>query len=323
MAAAKPPVRPGFTFLVCPDGLLLKEEIERRIAACKPDRGEWKRQVFWGDEEPDDPFWGALGQVGLFSENRVLIIRQAESWPAQVWRQLSSALAAELGHVWPFFCLECDWDKGKPKLPACVQKARCFNFAEKKGWIWRSPGLGQNLKSFVARHARDMGLVFEPDALIAFCGSAPADASGVLNELKKLVLLTKDGKIDSACLSNDAAARESDAFGLIRRLTTGDLAGAWREVAADTDGNLLFFATAILAREFRLLWQILAGEQPRMPPAEVQRKRAVAKTLGFAGIGSGMAELANAEWQVKSGRQTPRQTLENLCVCMCALFGRK
>lgn len=314
-------MRPGFSFLVCPDSALLREEMERQISAFLPAGESWKRLVFWGDEEPGDNFWDSLGQAGLFAEKRLIIVRQAENWPASVWKGLSSALAKQLEHIWPVFCLEVAWEAGKFKIPAHIQKSRCFTFADGKHWVWRSQGLGQNLRKFVAGQAKALGLLLDEQELGIFCESAPPDATGIVNELRKLALLAENGKVSLDALRRDCPVQESDSFGLIRKLLAGDLTGAWQEASLDADGSLLFFAIAVLAREFRTLWQINSGAEPRLYPAEASRKKSLARKLGMAGISSGLAALADAEWQVKSGRQSPAQALETLCVTMCRLFG--
>lgn len=316
-------MRPGFSFLICQDSALLKEQLEKQIKDFPPDAGKWKRLVFWGDEEPGRAFWESLVQTGLFAEHRLIIVRQAELWDASTWQQLSSALAREHEKTWPFFCLESAWEKGKPKLPAHIQKMRCFTFAEKKGWIWRSQGLGQNFQRFAADQAKALGLKFQPADWTAFCAKAPQDAQGLINELRRVALLARDGRVSAEMFAESGAIQESDAFGLIKKITAGDLAGAYAEASADRDGGLLFFAIAMLAREFRTLWQLLAGVELKLHPAEATRKRNLARRLGFAGISAGLNDLAAAEWQVKSGRQSPGQTLEALCIKMCDVFGKR
>ena len=103
-------------------------------------------------------------------------------------------------------------------------------------------------------------------------------------------------------------------------MESGDLAGVWRELARSDDGDrLLFSLLALLAREWRLLWEILAGEEPRLHPSDASFKRALAQRLGTAGLAQGFAALADAEWQVKSGRRSPSQSLESLAAAMTAL----
>lgn len=41
--------RPGFSFCICPDGKLLRQQVEELLGA-HPDAGR-ERHVFWGDDE--------------------------------------------------------------------------------------------------------------------------------------------------------------------------------------------------------------------------------------------------------------------------------
>lgn len=313
--------RPGFSFLASPDSALIKQELEKQAASWKG-AGKPKRLIFWGDEEPCDSFWEALSQAGLFAEKKIIIVRQAESWPQAVWKQISTALGRELDHVWPFFCLEVEAERGKLKIPAHIQKQRCFAFADKKGWVWRSPGLGPNIQRFVREQAKKLGLVLEPEELNAFCSSCPQDAQGILSELQKLSSLSSDGRISPEWIQGGELMLEQDAFALLRRLSAGDLASAWPAISADSEGSLLFFLIAMLSRDFRIFWQILSGEEPRLYGPDAARKRETARKLGYLGVGNGFAALADAEYQVKSGRLTPGQALERLAVGMSSLFSR-
>ena len=54
---------------------------------------QWERHVYWGDEEPPQRFWEQLTLQGLFGAPRALIVRQANQWPAAVWKKISHALA--------------------------------------------------------------------------------------------------------------------------------------------------------------------------------------------------------------------------------------
>lgn len=311
--------RPGFSFLVSPDSALIKLELEKLLQSW-PGSESAKRLTFWGDGEPGDAFWRALDQVGVFAEKRIVIVRQAEIWPANVWKQVSSALSRELEHVWPFFCIEVEAERGQLKIPAYIQKSRCFSFADRKRWVWRSPGLGNTTQRFVAAEAKRRGLTFEEGSLATFCANCARDAQGILTELDKLSLLATDGKIKAEWLQAGESSQENNAFTIIRQLSAGDLPGAWQAISADADGSLLFFAVALWSREFRVLWQILAGEEPRLYSGEATRKRELARRLGYAGVSRGFVALADAEWQVKSGGRTPGQAMESLSIEMASIF---
>lgn len=321
--------RPGFSFLVCPDSRLLRTRLKEQLVAFPPADGAWERHVYWGDEEPPPRFWEQLSLQGLFGASRVLLIRQAQFWPAAVWKKISRALARPSAQCWPFFCLEVNWEKGQPKIPAHIARLRCLAFADKQNWIWRHEGLTErDIRRYVQQRARHLALDFEADALEQFCASVPPDAQAIENELEKLALLRGNGgadgggKITAAMTATAAWSPDCNVFACIRHMEAGNLAAVWKELSRSRDSDsLLFSLLALLARELRLLWQIRAGEKVRLHPSEAGLKKQLALRLGPRGLAEGMAFVADAEWQVKSGRRTPEQTLEFLAAGLTRLFG--
>ena len=91
--------RPGFSFCICPDGKLLRQQVEELLGA-HPDAGR-ERHVFWGDDELPPKFWEILTLQGLFSTSRVLVMRNAHALTADVWKRLSSALSRPNPQTWP------------------------------------------------------------------------------------------------------------------------------------------------------------------------------------------------------------------------------
>ena len=83
--------RPGFSFLVCPDSRLLQARLEALVSA-QGDSGRWERHVHWGDEEPSPRFWEQLTLQGLFGTPRLLVVRQAQLWPAR-WATVCMSLS--------------------------------------------------------------------------------------------------------------------------------------------------------------------------------------------------------------------------------------
>ena len=337
--------RPGFSLLVCPDGQLLRDHLARQLSAYPPaaDGGllpqnapaQWERHVYWGDEEPPQGFWEHLTLQGLFGAPRALVVRQANLWPAAVWKKISHALARPSDQCWPFFCLEVNWERGQPKIPAHLGKLPCMAFADKKGWIWRQEGLGERtVRKYVLQRCQALGLRFAPDALEQFCASVPPDALAIENELDKLILLCRamadsaqeqkdDGTVSLAMISTASWSPECDVFACIRHMQAGNLAAVWKELARNKDGDsLLFSLLALLAREMRLLWQCQAGENPRMRPQDASAKKQLARRLGPAAIAPGMSLIVDAELQVKSGRRSPDQSLDFLAARMTALIAQ-
>lgn len=318
---AKTDARPGFSVLICPDSELLKERAESLLAEHPPASGEWERRVFWGDEEPTQVFWDALSQTSLFVSNRQVIVRQANLWKVDVWKNLSSALARPRENVWPFLCLEVGWEKGKFKIPAHIEKLKCMEFARKKGWLWERKGLeGAELEKFVAQEARRAKVSFEPEALRLFLENVIPDASAIRMEINKLAILNRGEKIVPETLSIDSGTYERDAFGTLKKIEAGNWRGVLEDINSGNQSNRLFFLLAVTERELRLFWQLLDGATPRMPKDEAPIKRKIASRLGKQGAARGFAIVANAEWQVKSGSRTPEQTLETFCYEITTLF---
>ncbi|WP_296305103.1 DNA polymerase III subunit delta [uncultured Desulfovibrio sp.] len=324
---------PGFTFLICPDSRLLQAHMEGLLSSAKAD-SRWERHVYWGDEDPPPRFWEQLTLQGLFGTPRVLVARQAHLWPAAVWKKISAALGHPSDQCWPFFCLEVAWERGQPKIPAHLAKLRCFAYAEQQGWVWRNEGLTERgLRRHVQERATALGLRFAPDALEQFCASVPVAAQAVENELQKLLLLAPADtppsaasplRVDVAMLATASWSPDCNVFALIRHLEAANLPAVWKELERGRrDGDSLIFSLlALLAREFRQLWQLLAGEKVRLSPTDAGAKQQLARRLGFDGLSQGLALIMDTEWQIKSGRRSPEQCLDFLAAELCRLFAR-
>ncbi|MDR1659853.1 MAG: DNA polymerase III subunit delta [Desulfovibrio sp.] len=321
---------PGFTFLVCPDSLLLRCRLEALTAAFFPRDRPWDRHVHWGDEEPAKIFWEQLTLQGMFGRPRALIVRQAQQWPAEVWKRLSKALARPSPSCLSFFCLEVSFDKGRPKIPPHIAKLPCFDFAGKQGWIWRQGGLDERgVKRWAHVRAGELKLRFQPDALEQFCACLPPDASVIENELRKLALLSRTekasggtGAISAAMTALCASSAECNIFSLLRRIEAGDLPAALEEAARNRESEDLFFRLlALLAKDMRHLWRLKAGERVSLFPSDAEAKKRLADRMDFATLSRCMALVMDAEWRVKSGRCEEDQALDVLLAGLTRAFG--
>lgn len=320
---------PGFMFLICPDSHFLHARLENLLAGSSAER-----HIYWGDEEPPPRFWEDLTLQGLFGKPRVLVARQANLWPAAVWKKISAALGHPSEQCRPFFCLETAWEKGQPKLPAHIKKLRCLTFAEQQGWIWKNEGLTERtLRRHVQERARALRVPFEEDAFEQFCASVPADANAVENELCKLRLMLdaeeerkppEPPRVTAALLGGTGWSPESNVFACIRHMEAGNLSAVWKELGRsrhDPEG-LFFPLLSLLARDVRLLWQCRMGENVRMHPSEAAFKQQLSARLGAAGLAELMSMIMDAEWQVKSGRRSVEQSLDMLAADVTDLCAR-
>jgi len=236
-------------------------------------------------------------------------------------------LASPRGGILPVFFLEGVWEKKQPKLPAHISKLRCLAFADQKGWVWRAPGLdARSLRSHVQNRASGLGLRFEPAALTALCDILAPDAASVQGALEQLLLAIEPG--DDGLVKEDMVRQmavhnpELMLFDLIRYLEEGPMDEVWKILLSEGDGgeSVLFPLLGLLAREARLLWQLQVGESVYIPPHMAGAKRTLALRLGRTGLTRIFAAVMEAEWAVKSGRNQPRQALENLVAGLGLLF---
>ncbi len=293
------------------------------LMGSAPTSCQWERHVYWGDEELSPSFWEHLMLQGLFSKPRQLILRNAQNLPAAAWKEISAALAKPNPLTWLIICLEGGWDKGQPKLPAHVAKQKSLDFAQKKGWIWRHSGLDiQGIRKYIQSKAQSLHLSFDPHALDALCACVPPDATAIDSELEKLHLAANDGRVHMDMVGSGSYIPESNIFSFMNQIYAGNLSAAWREVYRsqnDIDA-LLFPFLALLSRDAKTLWQILAGENPRMHPSAAREKEACARRLGFQGIAQIFACIVQAELAIKSGERTVEQSLEAVVTELTLLF---
>lgn len=312
--------RPGFSFLVCPDSELTRRHIDGMLEGVG-----FTRRVYWGDEELPPAFWQDMTSQGLFGGSTAVVLRRAETLSAQVLSQLSPLLAGFNPAAWPILCVECAWEKGRPKVPAVLKKQKFWTFAEKKKWLWESPGLTEkSLSDYVRGWIAERGLSIRPEALQALARCLPPDAAAVDNELAKLELSlhgrTEIGPDDLSLVASEASM---DYFSLLESLITGRISlTLWREILRERAGNdgLLFPLLAGLTREARTMWQILHGEAGGMPDWMLRKKEGAAKRAGPQRTAAIFALVLDAEHGVKSGEQTEHQALERLVGGLTALF---
>ena len=310
-AAKNTAVRPGFSFLICPDAQLLLEKVEEDAKAYEASSPTpLKRLNFWGDEPPETSFWSALSTMDLFGSANLVVVRQANLWNAATWKVLDTTLSKPLPGSIPIFCIENEWDKGKPKIPAIIAKKKCYQFAQKKGWIWQYPGLTDNsVKGYLQAEAKSRGLVLSPDAVKYLADNTPRQAGVLTHELDKLAILS-DGKttVTVDMLGTAQWSAEAKTFECISAILRGDLKGTWKEIAKldlhDTTTALGFLG--LVSWHFRTLWMLLVGE-----PVRGKLTPALAQRLGHAKISTALNLIVETEQAVKTGTNI-RQAVELL-----------
>lgn len=321
-AGASSSARPGFLFLICPDAQLLIETIEEKAQQYAPGGAAFKRLTFWGDEAPDNTFWEALAVRDLFGSMRLVLVRQANLWQAAAWKMLDKMLARPLGGSWPVFCLEVDWDRGKPRIPAVIAKTRCFDFAKKQGWTWMNQGVTDyTVYDYVQSQARARNLRLAPPTLERLCADTPRQAGVLSAELDKLALLSDGtGEITPDMLGTADWSPDAQVFTCVSCLISGDARGVWREIGRTLDMDAAAFSLlGLINWQLRTLWQLMAGDQAKSFGKLTQ---ATAQRIGPERLARAMNMVMEAESSIKTGSQ-PRQTVEFLCSSLLRLFAAR
>ncbi len=317
--------RPGFTLCACPDSQLIKDHIDAQLDAYDSGQGAWQRHVFWGEEGLPPTFWEALTLQGLFATPKALVVRNAQNLSTDDWKTLSQALGSVNPLAWPFLCLEVPFEKGAPKLPKATTSLRCWAFAEKNGWLWKSEGLSpRDMRDFVSRWGTRHGAVIPPPALDALARNLPSDAMAATRELEKLSLAAEDGKTISPELAATIVREtELDIFAFISALQRGNAPDkVWNKVVRghESDDGIFRFL-AMLLREARILWQLLAGESVYLPGQVRQSKEQLARSMGRARVARLWDLALEAEKGIKTGERIPEQAMEMLVAGLMSLFG--
>ncbi len=320
--------RPGFFFLVCPDAELTKIRIEALLAEHSPAGTEYERHVFWADEGLGRHFWESLTLQGLFDAPRIVVLRRAQDLLADDWEKLTGVLGRFNAQIWPFFCLETGFDRGKPKLPRPLTGKKYWTLAQKKGWLWQSAGLnGPGVVRYLKEQASAKGLRFAPGAAEALAAVVPTDASAIRRELEKIELATPDKVIGPEAADMVTFEPETDIFAFITALQKGRSPGeVWRQVlGGGREDEMLFPFLALLQREARILWRMRFGDDGdiRLPPSVRSAKQATAAKLGAGGLARIWDMALAAESGVKTGERSPAQAMDLLVADLYDLFSSR
>ncbi|WP_461208493.1 DNA polymerase III subunit delta [Desulfocurvus sp. DL9XJH121] len=311
--------RPGFSFLLCPDPELVRLELESLVRRHGQGR-DFDRRVHWADEDLSDAFWQDLTIPDLMGTPRLVVVRRANALLKEGWDKLTSALSSFNAQIWPVFCLESGPDKkGQMKPPAVLAKQKYWPVAEKRGWVWTSPGLtpatmGRFIKDFAARHE----LAIPPATARALADALPQDAVGAGNELHKILLAggeTREVKPEHVALVSHQA--DMDVFAFIASILDGrSPEKVWKKVfdnrlAPSTD-SIFFAFLALITREARTLWELAQGEAPSawVRRSDLDDKTRLAKRLGPTRLARIWDLVLEAEFGVKTGQRTPEQAFE-------------
>ncbi len=317
--------RPGFTFCICPDPELLLEHVRQELDRHEP---ECRMKTFWADEELPEAYWGHFHQRALTGQTTALLLRRCEKLASATWKSLSSLLNRHRRQVWPIFCVETEWSGNKPPIPAGLSRLKCWQLAKSKGWIWQTPGLDQaGLRRYIKEWADKRGIYVRRDFMQRALAALPLDAALVRGELDKLELWAWEsrelGSEEAGLLSVEP---ETDVFAFLRSMQRGEKLTVWKRIIQGqmgTDSAAFLPFLHLILREARILWQLLCGEEVRLPAAVKKEKLQLARSMGLAGLSGLWSHVLEAETGFKSGEWSQHQALDILVANLEAAFSGK
>lgn len=314
---------PDYCFIVGNDNFLLQEKLEDIISKFTDVKERWERKIVWGDENINDNLFTSLAQQNLFNIPHIVIIRHANELSPVMWKTLSTNLTSIGQNVWPFLFLEVDYEKQKFKIPSHIQKTAAYQNAIKNNLIYElKPLSGVQQKNYIIRTFQKAGLKPGKKALEYFIENVSASAGIINSEVDKLNLLVQSGIQLDECILAQSFNTERNIFQIIRLMEKGAISEVWKFVSSSTQNNLLFLLISLLDRELRILWQLFHKENVFLPVSDQGEKKIIARDLGVSGLSKGFSILAETEFQVKSGNQTPEQALDALIINFVKLFKR-
>lgn len=310
----------GFYFCHCPDMQLAKEYMENSYISAFGDAWQQaEKRSFWNEDIQN--YLSALDTITFETKNKIFYIRNAHELSLEQWKKISGALSRSRPDILSVFFLNNALDKGKLKVPQPVQKLKCFEFAQKKGWIFESIGVTE--KNFVqilkneARAKYNLTLSNEVCSLLKDILSP--DYNSINNILAQLSLVADEneqGEVSAnviAQLTNYTP--ELVWFNIINKIEAGKSADVWKvffKASNQIDDSSIFPFIALMMREMRTLWKIKANEPVYLPSSQVANKTAIAAKLGFTNIAKIISLLCFAEYSIKSGKKKSVETLEEL-----------
>lgn len=318
--------RPGFFFCVCPDINLTFRQIDRLLE--NSGQQGWIRQtIHLDDEQEREKIWNALNLADMTGAPRAVILRSAQTLTAGDWKKISPLLNSFKPRIWPFFCVESAWDKGRPKIGQALSNRKLFKLAAQKGWNWEFPGLTQaTMARYVKQKCTELGVTCSPEALNILCPALPLDSTAVDRELEKLALLASPENVirkeHTAVLSSEP---DIDIFAFLQNLQKGNnMPAVWNKIFREQlkGEEMLFPFLGLLLRETRILWLLSTGQegQVRLHPGIKKQKQQLAGQMGKGRIARLWDLILEAESRVKSGRLRPDQAMDMITSRLFRLF---
>lgn len=309
----------GFYFCHCPDMQLAKEYMENTYIPSFGDAWvQAERRNFWTEDIQN--YLSALDTITFETKNKIFYIRNCQEIPLEQWKKISNAIGKPRSDVFSVFFLNNSLEKGKLKVPQIIQKLKCFEFAQKKGWLFESIGItDKNFAQIIKNEAKSKYNLNLSNEIIAILKDILSPNYNSINNILAQLSLAADqtsGEVNAGVIAQlTNYTPELIWFDIINKIEAGKSADVWKsyyKASNQIDDSSIFSFLALMMREMRILWKIKTNEQVYIPTNQIAYKTSLAAKLGFTNIAKIISLLCFAEFAVKSGKKKSVDTLEEL-----------
>jgi DNA polymerase-3 subunit delta len=229
---------------------LLVSECREQVWQAAKQQGYLERELHQAGKGFD---WSSLDQAGstgsLFASKKIVDLRLPTGKPGREGAKVLSEWASEPDPD-VLLIVSCEqWDKSS-------RSSKWASSLEKAGTrvdIW--PVSPQELPGWINNRMRAAGLAPEREAILLLAERLEGNLLAAQQEIEKLVLLVGQGAVtEEEVLKAVADSSRFDAFLLVERLLSGDLAGSLRVASGlRRTGVPLQLITGALYRDLRIL----------------------------------------------------------------------
>jgi DNA polymerase III subunit delta len=261
-------------YLFLGDGDLLKEEAwNHLLAKVVPLKArQYNGERLLAKEHTALEVLGRLGALPMFGSRRLVLVHHLESWGKDQLKPLESYLA----HPYPHACLvlSSSQKKGLERLQALVEKAGAV--------VQFSAPSERDAPRWLQMRARQLQKDLTPQAAVFLVEQIGADMYRLKSELEKLAAYV--GERTTIALDDVkesvTSQRSFTVFELLRYVSqnqTKEAISSLRKLLLAGESPLGILA--LLARQVRILWQVINGLARKMPSQELSQKLALPPTV--------------------------------------------
>jgi DNA polymerase-3 subunit delta len=293
-------------YLIVGDDTFLVEEAKAEIISSI---GELSVDEFGPEDEPAEVFQ-ALGTSPMFSDRRVVVVRDLHELTPEFHRELVTYLEDPN----PTVVLILVSEKSVPKISSAVKKVGRL--------VEAARGRRNELFGWVRERAKEKGLKISGESAAALVDSVGEDRMALAQAIEEIALANRSGALTPADISRQFSGRaDAKLFGFVDAVASRQTG-----TALDLLNRLLLQGEApqslfwLLTRHFRMLLTVLdvrsrdIEEMLGLPRWRAEKLARQAKNFTKDELGAAYRLLGDADRKMKRSEEPEELTLERAVV---------